>query len=381
MLAPVSTNVLATGRDCVRFTAVRAAAIACVVLWGACGFRSPDAPIDGPPGADPDGDGVADTDNCPSVANPDQRDGDGDGVGDACDNCPLAGNADQRDGDGDGVGDACDNCPALANPARPTLGFDRPVQRDHDGDGRGDECDLCPHIAATSDFDTDSDGIGDACDPEIAVKNPPAYFNGFYDPPDATWTVPRNSGALGDWAVVPRDGGLGWRQQVLDGSRRHLILHAGEKREHYIDTVMIVDGIAATDGASDLRGAELTYGFFPSGADDIYFNCGLRHDNGNNSNVIAVNAMRNDTAQNDQAASWSAAVMNTRIHVIGTARRTGSTQPQMGDSNLSCVAPVTPLVGANSQSSFFPDGQFGLRTFGMTVWFDYVFYVEVVTAP
>lgn len=38
---------------------------------------------------DTDGDGVADAqDNCPSVANRDQRDSDGDGIGDACDQCP-----------------------------------------------------------------------------------------------------------------------------------------------------------------------------------------------------------------------------------------------------------------------------------------------------
>lgn len=57
---------------------------------------------------DSDGDGVPDSiDNCPHVANADQKDSDHDGVGDACDNCPLVANPDQKDSNGDGIGDAC----------------------------------------------------------------------------------------------------------------------------------------------------------------------------------------------------------------------------------------------------------------------------------
>lgn len=74
------------------------------------GFGEGDVVAVGPEGGfDVDGDGVGDeTDTCPGLPDPEQRDEDGDGVGDLCDNCRVAANPTQMDGDFDGFGNVCD---------------------------------------------------------------------------------------------------------------------------------------------------------------------------------------------------------------------------------------------------------------------------------
>ncbi|MHB8634139.1 MAG: thrombospondin type 3 repeat-containing protein [Thermoplasmatota archaeon] len=131
---------------------------------------------------DSDHDGICDAaDNCPGVANHDQRDSLGNGIGDACrsvaatrrvanvasahgpsdldrdgipdaaDNCPVTPNHDQSDLDGDGIGDVCDD--------------------DMDGDGIPNWApdphavlDNCPRVPNPDQRDTNGDGIGDACE-------------------------------------------------------------------------------------------------------------------------------------------------------------------------------------------------------------------------
>jgi hypothetical protein len=75
-------------------------------------------------------------------------DADHDGVPDSKDNCPNVANPDQKDSDHDGIGDACDGCPNDSNPAHQSPGScavpppPPPKRCDVDGDGDVDIKDL-----------------------------------------------------------------------------------------------------------------------------------------------------------------------------------------------------------------------------------------------
>ncbi len=89
--------------------------------------------------------------------------------------------------DADGVLNAADNCPSIANTN----------QRNHDGDNRGDACDVCPHLASTIHADNDADLIGDDCDPRpLQPGDTVAVWDGFYaDSPALSWNT------VGSWTL------------------------------------------------------------------------------------------------------------------------------------------------------------------------------------
>jgi WD40-like Beta Propeller Repeat len=154
--------------------------------------------------ADSDGDGLADPiDNCPDVANGDQRDLDGDGIGDACDR-QTCGNGRQEYGEGcdhgaqNGQDGVCDATCAYVGPG--TACSDG---IDNDGDGRIDAgFDLgCSAASDTSErsptrpcddgLDNDGDYKVDwpadpGCFTDSSGREDPACSNGIDDDGDGT---------------------------------------------------------------------------------------------------------------------------------------------------------------------------------------------------
>ena len=110
------------------------------------------------------------------------------------------------DTDGDGIPDSTDNCPTIANPD----------QHDHDADGRGDVCDVCPHIA-DSGADSDGDGVGDACDPRPTTPGDRiAFFEGFYGAVAWTSVIGTDTWQVASGAVTQPS--TNDEHQLVDGS-------------------------------------------------------------------------------------------------------------------------------------------------------------------
>lgn len=352
-----------------------------VILLGACSFSGAEG---GPGQSDGGSDGSSDGGGS-NMSDPDDKDGDG--IKNDADNCLETANPLQEDGDTDGVGNVCDNCPVNANPKLDTMGLGM-IQRDHDGDGRGDVCDLCPHIKADADTDVDLDGIGTACDPNDAVKNPPAEFNGFYEAPKATeWATAVGGGAFADWELAQTtDKRLWWKQKTFDLARHQLVRTTpADIKEAYVDTTFRVHQLRPRAGADVFRTAALSYGFLRVSGSDFNFNCGVRQD----VQAVATTAFsaafddNNIRAGEVQETAWTGDFIERDIHVVGS-----STEIDRGggnkDTGMACSANAAPATAAtlnNATSTLFPDGKVALRTYGLTASFDYIFIVDKSVAP
>jgi hypothetical protein len=92
----------------------------------------------------------------------------------------------QVDSDGDGVLDQCDNCPQLANPDQKNSDRYGCPNRSDEGvscpDEFGDACDNCPQIWNQNMADGDGNGIGDECMPLGAGGCRPAAMSGGHQP-------------------------------------------------------------------------------------------------------------------------------------------------------------------------------------------------------
>jgi Thrombospondin type 3 repeat len=104
--------------------------------------------------------------------------------------------------DCDGVPDGSDNCPTVANPD----------QANEDGDRFGDVCDPCPPYADSDPIaDQDGDGVSDACDPRPTIPGDViSLFEGFHHGLPSGWIVAGSSWGAGgsDDVIVTGDTGV-----------------------------------------------------------------------------------------------------------------------------------------------------------------------------
>lgn len=80
-------------------------------------------------------------DNCPTLANKNQKDDDSDRIGDVCDNAVSVKNFSQSDVDNDGIGDIIDNCKLVPNPKQKEAnknGFGAACDNRYEGSALGD---------------------------------------------------------------------------------------------------------------------------------------------------------------------------------------------------------------------------------------------------
>ncbi len=197
-----------------------------------------DMPVTNPdlnPGADDDGDGVANgEDNCPLAENTDQADDDADGVGNVCDNCRMKPNEDQSDLDGDGFGDLCDSCIPGGDVNYTDVYFEIATETDQ----------IVIRDVTTGDFN--GDGVGDFALLNLLGRDGVAFFASVLDPQGDAETFTRIDTAqpgTGPRALVALDAnGDGFSEAAVMNQVDISIVQnvaAGNRRDLYEDSDFI----------------------------------------------------------------------------------------------------------------------------------------------
>jgi Thrombospondin type 3 repeat len=270
------------------------------------------------------------------------------------------------DRDGDGVPDDVDNCPDVANPG----------QANEDGDDRGDACDLCPHLAGTvpgTDGDDDHDGIGNQCDPHVGPDQL-IVFLPFNDPSEldqfeirgtgtvkATWTISNGQLHSTDPSLATVEQ-LVWTGASIDGPV-------------WIEGFAHVDTLAA--GGPATRFAAITGAYDDSDAVDMYA-CGVRADDAADGAFTA--AIHYITPPNIGDIATSIDMIAPMANGLAGHQSLKVTEPggPTGTMSQQDCAASTQTIG-QSVFGYLPAGFPGVRVFGMTASFDYLFVVKIGT--
>ena len=265
----------------------------------------------------------------------------GDDEDDANNTVPDGGDGDLDD---DGVPDTSDNCPRIANPA---------PQRDHDGDGAGDPCDPCPHRPLSDGSgDADGDGVGDPCDPRPGMRDRIALFDGFYEMSDG-WTF------VGTWE---HDAAGFMRYPFVASAAAFAVYPRAFDPPYQVESAVVVEALS-TSTTSPSRQAGVA--FAATAALDAFYLCSVRDD----VNATPARAYLGRFMSIDQVAENASTNLADDLAADSTFRVRGSHSA----TEQSCLGTLVATSGNPIlAATLMPGTHIALRTFGMSVRFDYL---------
>jgi hypothetical protein len=280
---------------------------------------------------------------------PDDRDPPIDATGEV----PPDADPDVPDGDGDGVPDSEDVCPGVSDPG----------QHDEDGDGAGDACDDCPHLfgpqedVGEEENGAEPDGVGDACDPNPKTPGDRfVLFDGFGGAAlSEEWTVSGPAVTLsGDGALVTGD--------LAEETRLRATTAPASTELVTVSTELQVASYLGGDG---YRYWGLLWGWTPG---TTAYLCDIADQVADVSPAYLqlVSYGTDGVGQLIQAAEGSLPIGAGRL-IAGDVGGEGRRQVRCESTFASA-----PLTISTDPDPTIPQGQIGLRSYGVTLTVDWI---------